>query len=81
MRDAASAAFGSGKLPIWSAATTLVMFGAVRCWLSAAAWPSPMGSAVTSTLSLNEAGASLTSTLTDWPAATVTAARSSLCPR
>ena len=81
IREAASAAFGSGNAPIWSADTTLTMFGAVRCWLRARAWPSAMGLAVTETDSEKFAGASFTSTTRVWPEVTVTSARSVLWPR
>ena len=81
IREAASAAFGSGNAPIWSDDTTLTMFGAVRCWLRARAWPSAMGSAVTETDSEKFAGASFTSTTRVWPEVTVTSARSVLWPR
>ncbi len=37
-RCTASGADASGKRPIWSEATTLVMFGAFFCRLSASAW-------------------------------------------
>ena len=79
IRDAASAAFGSGKLPIWSAETTLVMLSAVRCMFSACAWPSAIGVAVaaTSTVSVKVDRLSVAFTVSVWPADTVTDARSS----
>ena len=82
MRCVASAALASGNWPIWSADTTLVMFGAAFCWLSARASPSAIGAAVTVTASSStNASRSSISSVTVRLAATVTGVRTVWRPR